>query len=75
MGFINQFCNFRYWGTGGNMFMGIILVLLVIGVLYALFRPSIREKDDSALRILKNRLASGEISEEEFERMKNILKK
>ncbi|TFB25009.1 CcoQ/FixQ family Cbb3-type cytochrome c oxidase assembly chaperone [Filobacillus milosensis] len=73
-------------GMGGNIFGNfiftfilIIIILLIIAVLVWMFKPSNKNNSDrfnnnESLDILKQRLARGEISEEEYERLKNKLK-
>lgn len=63
--------------------MGILVLIIVIAAIYIILRNNntniftknrnVNHKED-ALEILKRRLASGEISEEEFEKKKEILK-
>lgn len=68
------------WGMGliGMLFQFAIL----IGIIYFIFhvvRSLINQqhshKSNSALEIIEERYARGEISEEEFKKMKNTLKK
>ncbi|MBP2641739.1 MAG: hypothetical protein H6Q66_2690 [Firmicutes bacterium] len=60
---------------GGGIFMLLIWVAIIVGVFY-LVRLLITQSratappEDSALEILKKRYARGEISREEFEKMK-----
>ncbi len=72
-------CCGGWWGG----LWGLVTVLIVLGVLYLLFRslmgasgnrsaPPPPPRDD-ALRILKARYARGEITREEFEQMKRDL--
>ncbi|MFD2637272.1 SHOCT domain-containing protein [Piscibacillus salipiscarius] len=68
---------------GGNLFGGfffslimIVLIVLIIVVLIWMFRnPSDNHKQTNqsqdSLEILKSRLAKGEITEEEYERLKD----
>lgn len=68
------------WGIGfGWFFMILFWVLVILGVIYIfkLIRGGTRkgEKEETALDILKKRYAKGEISKEEFERMKDDLMK
>ena len=65
----------HYWWGGWGMFplvMPFFMILLVIAVLYLLFsrRGGDGQGQESALDILKKRYAKGEISQEEFERIK-----
>ena len=66
-----------WWGGGWGMFplmMPFYLILLVVVVLLLLFgRRRDGQGQESALDILKKRYARGEISQEEFERMKKDL--
>ncbi|PKR77579.1 hypothetical protein CEY16_06475 [Halalkalibacillus sediminis] len=76
-------------GMGGNLFgnfifsfIMIIIVVLVVAVLVWMFRKPNNQNNNSlsshhpedSLEILKSRLAKGEISEEEYERLKNKLR-
>jgi len=65
------------WGDGWGMFpfvMPFFTILLVVVVLYLLFgRRGDGQGQESALDILKKRYARGEISQEEFERIKKDL--
>ena len=68
------------WGMGlGWLLMIIFWVLIVLGVAYIvrLFAGSMRkeEKDVSAIDILRKRYAKGEITREEFQKMKDDIKK
>jgi len=68
------------WGWGGWLLMSILMVLFwgtVVAVGILLFRstghshgPQYPEAGSSALNIARDRYARGEISEEEFERIK-----
>jgi len=65
---------------------GIVLVLLIILLAITLIRPRHRDNDrdnlrdaprgsqDSAMRILDEKFAKGEIDEEEYVKKKNLLK-
>lgn len=65
--------------TGGGMLMWIIVLMLTaVLIFFAVtvfrkgktdFAPFQTEKDNEPLTILKKRLASGEISEEEYDRL------
>ncbi len=71
-----------YFGFGGS-FMWILIIILIVVIIYVIARNSglnilntknnQKHKED-AMEILKRRLAKGEISEEEFEEKKKILK-
>ncbi len=76
MGHMN---GYGMYGMGGGLFMGIIglvfLLLIVLGLYYFVknkgFQPG---SNETPLDILKKRYAGGEITREEFERMKEELK-
>ncbi len=68
------------WGMGfGWLFMVLFWALVILGAVYIFRMVSERsrpaEKGGTALDILKKRYAKGEITKEEFERMKDDLKK
>ena len=80
----NSGCSW-WWGPGYffggpfGMILGLVFWALVI---YAIFRlisnltnrsTAINRKEETALEILKRRYAAGEISNEQFEQMKNDL--
>ena len=64
---------------GGMMFMGIFWIALFILVIYLASRllndrsGIASSTDEPALGILKNELAKGNITEEEFDRKKKLL--
>lgn len=67
------------WGMGfGWIFMIIFWVLVILGVVYivqtAIKSEKESEKKETPFDILKKRYAKGEISKEEYERMKEELK-
>ncbi len=71
--YFNQFCRFPFYG-GGYMFLGLIILIIVLAVVFIPRKNRKSVNDDEALAILKNRLAKGEISIEEFEQLKEKLK-
>ncbi len=65
-------------GYGGGGFVMILFWILIIGGIVALFRWIVTQKSSqtkaaSALDILKKRYAQGELSKEDYERMKKDL--
>lgn len=68
------------WGMGfGWLFMTIFWVLVVLGIVYLVRTLAAKEKSGPAeelpLDILKRRYAKGEISKEEYDRIKDDLLK
>lgn len=68
------------WGMGfGWLFMVIFWILVILGIAYfvrLIAGGSKKEKkDDTAIGILKKRYAKGEITKDEFEKMRDDLKK
>lgn len=69
-----------HWGFGfGHWFFGILFWIVVLVILVGLvraaggFRSDTRRRDKTALEILEERYARGEIDQEEFERKKRDL--
>lgn len=73
------------WGhmMGGGMFMWILFPLIIVVTIYFILQSTKSRSSDSsfkespggtAIEILKKRYAEGEITKEEFERMKKDLK-
>jgi len=66
------------WFIGG-IFMLLFWVVLILGVFYLVrmligqSKPSVSKTEDTALEILQKRYARGEISHDEFEKMKKNL--
>ncbi len=68
------------WGMGfGWIFIILFRVLVILGIVYLvqkMIRSAGKPKgEETPLDILKRRYAKGEISKEEFERMRDDLKK
>ena len=68
------------WGMGfGWIFMILFWAVVILGIVYIVQAISRRTRqsgpDETPLDILKKRYAKGEISKEEFERMKDDLLK
>jgi len=77
----SMYCDYG-WGIGfgfGWLLMIIFWALLILGVVYLIKLIAVRakkgEKEETALDILKKRYAKGEITKEEFEKMKDDLAK
>lgn len=66
-------------GSGGMIFMVLFWIVIIVGVLYLI--KLMTDKDgsnvqaESAEEILKKRYAKGEISQEEFEKIKKDLQR
>jgi putative membrane protein len=64
---------------GIGMIISMILWVLLIGTViygvYSLISKGIEKKEDSAIKILKERFARGEIDEEEYEKRSLTLRK
>ena len=71
--------NMMHYGYGGGMFMGmLIFLILIVGIVYFVVmgtkskgQPGV--PDEKPFDILKRRYAKGEITKDEFERMKKDL--
>jgi len=67
------------WGFGG-WFMGFLFLIIIIGVVLVIFLSSKNRgnfldfsKEESPLDIIKKRYAKGEITKDDFEKMKKDL--
>lgn len=71
--------NMMHYGYGGGMFMGmLIFLILIVGIVYLVVmgakpKGSPGASDEKPLDILKKRYAKGEITKDEYERMKKDL--
>jgi putative membrane protein len=66
------------FGMGGGIFMWLFWILLIVGIIWAVRSVAAcggdaREPRRSALEILKERYAKGEIDEEEYDRKREKL--
>jgi uncharacterized membrane protein len=72
-----------WWDHHGfHPFFGILFFILIIGIFFSLrflmwrrFHGSCFHNGEDALSLLKKRLVNGEINEEEYLRIKEVLKK
>jgi putative membrane protein len=69
--------DFRYFGCGG-MFMGMLLIVVLVAAAIYWFTREAKSKTrslsgETSLDVLKKRYAGGEITKDEFERMKKDL--
>lgn len=79
----NSFCGLGSSFGHGPWFLGWVFPLLFWGiiayliysVIRSLFSSKIERKNDSALELLRNRFASGEINEQEYTTQKVVLNK
>jgi putative membrane protein len=58
-----------------SMILWVLLLGAVIYGVYSLISKGIEKKEDSAIKILKERFARGEIDEEEYEKRSVTLRK
>lgn len=61
------------WGSGG-MFVGLIFLILIVAAIFIIVRVvsggHLKDSGESAIEILRKRYAKGEITKEDFERIK-----
>lgn len=62
------------WGMIVYMILWVVIIGLVIYGVLSLVMKAFQKQEDSALQILKERFARGEISEEEFKQKRLFLK-
>lgn len=66
------------YGYGGGLVMMLFWVAIIIGVIYLVknFAPNrnLSSQADTPLALVKERYAKGEITDEDFERIKNKLR-
>lgn len=83
-GFLNNgiYRHFGFYNGGGMIFMmgfGLLIFLAIIFLGLKIMKqntiPHFSQQDNSALNILNERFAKGEINEEEYSKMKAELKK
>jgi putative membrane protein len=55
---------------GDNPFRWFLLIVLAVVVIYLIVRSDKKKKDEAPLEILKKRYAKGEITREEYKKMK-----
>ncbi|WP_018130223.1 SHOCT domain-containing protein [Effusibacillus pohliae] len=63
------------WSMIFTMIVGVLIIGLVIYAFFSLIAKPFVNKEDSALRILQERFARGEISEDEYERRRAVLRR
>jgi putative membrane protein len=66
----------NYFGMGTHWFAGVIVILLITLLVVALLRYGKKNKDTStsaAEETLKMRYVNGEITEEEYQKMKKMI--
>lgn len=75
--FFNSSHMYNPWFFWGGRIVGLILVIAVIFLIYKLYRnnDSKNKKDDDLLEMLKMKYIKGEITEEEYSKKKELLKK
>lgn len=66
----------RFMNGGGGMIIMLILIVLTVFAVIYFIKIFSRNKpvNETAIEILKMRLANGEITEEEYNKIKNALK-
>lgn len=69
-------CDHDYMGMGGmHFFWWIFWILVIAGIIFLVYKLINKNKDDSSkpIEILKQRLAKGEITEEEYRAKKKLM--
>ncbi|WP_273852594.1 SHOCT domain-containing protein [Guptibacillus spartinae] len=62
-------------GFWGFVFFGILIAIAIIAIIVWMMKPEKKSSDLNSLDTLKERLARGEISEEEYDRLKKKIAK
>lgn len=73
-GYYNGYDCFRFFSNPWNIGIGIIIILIVAYIIHKLIRKN-HNGSDRSLELLKMKYVSGEISEEEYIRRREILRK
>lgn len=73
-GYSNGYNCFSNFGSPWVMGITLIIILLAVYLIYKLFRNDYK-KSDQSLELLKMKYVSGEISEDEYNEKRQILKK
>lgn len=63
------------WGWGWMLFMPLLGILFLVAVIYGIFQLFRGPKANDAVTVLSRRFAQGDITEEEFRRRLDLLKK
>jgi putative membrane protein len=77
MGYQNSFyeqCRNGFFGMGWMGTLTIVLIVFMIIILFVMKRPGTNQVDE-ALTILNRKFATGEITEEEYQHRKQLLKR
>ena len=79
-GFMEGWDQMMHFGYGGGMFMMFIFIIVIGLIIYFIFNNTKSNRynggvSENSLEIIKERFAKGEITEEEFDKMKKALKR